>query len=847
MEVKKLSILILSLYSFVASAQQVSRKKPIDLQIRISKESPKDLENRQFQEILTKELMLLDDASTSLSLLGQQVYNNSNISTKDKALIKTWIGKIFTAINDQKNIINKIDEKNIIDLLDITVTDNALLNFTTRHINSNFTTIQQLSSDEYDLDGIVSERSKLIGDGHIDDVRNIQEMNRSALKQLQDAVNNVGLTKINLLARAIDRLNDKYQISKALSYLPVATVGIGTILYYCPESWIDRLNISLLSSFKRNYLGTASWTSNLGKTKDKTPAAPAVPAASAAPANTNISANTASPDLNAASPANQANPDSSNSSNSSSAKTKRIGENLEDLAKDKGLIGTVTLFAALGAYALGDNSLLPASLNKYIGKMKSSYLSFWENLQGIKKTPNRSYQIINDITLDDERLIGIESQVDELKQLVNYITNPELFDKSNAAPSKGILLEGPSRCGKTHTARALAGSINKALKANENTKNLRLGFKEIDFLEVVSNKDLLTGIIEQARASAPCILFIDEMHNIPLQTKDSITILTEFLTALDKLNSSNNGVKSAVIVVAATNKAELLDSALIQAGRFGKVITFEKPNFEQRKRYFEVHCKYHYINTENIDLDLLAKETQGCTYGDLNEIIKSGKNLARNFGTRVKQEYMQQDIDKRSFRIKNETPNTPQEQKIVSAHLAGQALARILLDTPESPNKSELLKVTINKRIPKIVEKRLISLTKENQNKYKAPYGKIFSFNRSESTKIETDEQKIQKCKILLAGSIAQELLLKANSNYRANEKQKAYNIIEKIVMGDLDSNCFTESVKAEIKQEILKYFNQYKEEVKELLSTNLDALKNIASMLETKHSLTAQEIKQAL
>ena len=167
-----------------------------------------------------------------------------------------------------------------------------------------------------------------------------------------------------------------------------------------------------------------------------------------------------------------------------------------------------------------------------------------------------------------------------LQDVVDYIANPELYERSGAIPDKGYLLTGVTRTGKTEISKALAGEINFILQ--QTGQGHRCGFKEITWAEIARPGSLKKMLVE-AKKHAPCVLFIDELHNYNLQGSADAVLLNDFLTAMSGIEQDE---KNRIILVATTNQIQKLDNALFQHGRFGTIIHFELPRYQDRKHFF---------------------------------------------------------------------------------------------------------------------------------------------------------------------------------------------------------------------------------------------------------------------
>ena len=174
-------------------------------------------------------------------------------------------------------------------------------------------------------------------------------------------------------------------------------------------------------------------------------------------------------------------------------------------------------------------------------------------------------EIKAEVTFDD--LVGLDHVKEYFKLLVDYLENPEMYDRRKLTPQKGCLLVGPTRTGKTHSVSALHGEIKRMLKRTGQPG--KFSFMEIPAVYLNDPDIGIRRLIYMLQANAPCIAFIDEIDLINLQRTGKNIELSEFLTALSGILDETDPQKQ-VILIAATNKPESLDTALRQPGRFGK-------------------------------------------------------------------------------------------------------------------------------------------------------------------------------------------------------------------------------------------------------------------------------------
>ena len=217
-------------------------------------------------------------------------------------------------------------------------------------------------------------------------------------------------------------------------------------------------------------------------------------------------------------------------------------------------------------------------------------------------------------TFDD--IIGHEAFKHQLNRYVEYIMDPDKFDRAGATPERGILFAGPPQTGKTMLAEATAGEILKRQMLNGNTDK----FSFLVFTPAEINESGIDFILWLAEAQAPCIVFIDELDLYGLQRERNTKMLGEFLTAMS--GAMNTEKSKRIILLGATNKPENLDQALLQHGRFGKILYFDYPSFEERKQFFNKKLLQDLgLTFKDTFVEKLTRETENCTYNDLKAIV----------------------------------------------------------------------------------------------------------------------------------------------------------------------------------------------------------------------------------
>lgn len=743
--------------------------------------------------LLCKESNQLEEINSILQYLGQ-VINKGTIKIENKKEIQTWICK-------HQEIVRNLKEFHSFPLLEsklyrISLLTKSLTIHIINAIDSKFKNLKTFETSVYSSSkDITIETKNITKDITIEKIEEVVNLNSNLIKILKDKARQTGLTNVNKIARYIDNIIEKYNLINFFDILPAATaIGI-TCIYFTPKRYLE--NIPILSKIK-NWLGTSSYFDPTEEEKIK----------QAAKKNTGVY------------------------------------DKILNLIKSKDFKALET-GAVLVAPFLSKKPLSPVTAS-----IRSNIRRWWSKVKGFDIPSNATYKIIENITLDDERLIGVQDQVDELKKIVRYVSNPEIYDRSGSNLDKGILLIGPPGNGKTFCAQALAGTINKEMSKKGSSR--RFSFRELKWHEIRWSSDGIKTMIEQAKRNAPCILFIDEIHNLPLQTKeDSGDTLTEFLTGMSGINSENDS-NYQVIILAATNQPEMLDAALLRTGRFSTKIRFEKPNYQNRKKYFEVMLKRDAIDTTFIDIDSLVRQTEGCSYSDLESIVKGAKFTAMELAESITQKHLQSKINTLVHKFKEELPLTDLELKHISSHQAGHALMYMLLDTQE---KLEL--VSIAGRWRKIKEGRFFD-AKTRDKMYEGKntkYGALIKYNPAESIKIENDDEKIKLAKIKLAGPLAEKLLLGSTGytsltesykkTFHTYDRNKALEYFKEIVYGGFDRKILPKDIVKENDKQAYKMLEKYEQEVLELLNKHRTILEIIAQELKERKTLSANELRK--
>ena len=305
----------------------------------------------------------------------------------------------------------------------------------------------------------------------------------------------------------------------------------------------------------------------------------------------------------------------------------------------------------------------------------------------IGKSRAQLYDKNTSVNVTFKDVAGLEEAKVEIMEVVDFLKNPEKYTKLGGKIPKGVLLVGPPGTGKTLLAKSVAGEANVPF----------FSLSGSDFVEmfVGVGASRVRDLFNNAKQKAPCIIFIDEIDAIGrARGKSAITggnderesTLNQLLTEMDGF-----GTNSGVIVLAATNRADILDKALLRAGRFDRQIYVELPDIVGRKEIFEVHMRGLKLGND-VDKDFLAKQTPGFSGADIANVCNEAALMAARKG--------KEEIDKQDFLDavdgiiggleKKNKIITPEEKKVIAFHEAGHATTSWLLQYAHP-----LVKVTI--------------------------------------------------------------------------------------------------------------------------------------------------------
>jgi len=358
-----------------------------------------------------------------------------------------------------------------------------------------------------------------------------------------------------------------------------------------------------------------------------------------------------------------------------------------------------------------------------------------------------------EVKFDD--VAGVEEAKDEVKEIVDFLKYPERYIALGAKIPKGLLLVGPPGTGKTLLAKAVAGEASVPFFSVSGSSFVEM------FVGVGASR--VRDLFEQAKKDAPAIIFIDEIDAIGKSRASGAGFggndereqtLNQLLAEMDGFGSN-----TPVIVLAATNRPETLDAALLRAGRFDRQVLVDKPDFEGRLAILKVHSKDVKLS-DKVDLEIVAKQTAGLAGADLANIINEAALLAgRNNKTQIEQAELLEAIE-RSFvglEKKNRKINEI-EKKIVSYHESGHALLAELTDGARKVTKVS------------IIPRRLGAL------------GYTLHLPDEEDRFLMQKKELLAEIDVLLAGRAAEDVFLGEISTGASNDLQRTTDILKSMV-----------------------------------------------------------------
>jgi len=435
-----------------------------------------------------------------------------------------------------------------------------------------------------------------------------------------------------------------------------------------------------------------------------------------------------------------------------------------------------------------------------------------------------------------KQVAGLTEEKEEVAELIDFLKNPKKFQKLGARIPKGVLLVGPPGTGKTLLARAVAGEANVPFYYISGSEFVEL------FVGVGASR--VRDMFKQAKQSAPCLIFIDEIDAVGRQRGAGLggghdereQTLNQLLTEMDGF-----GANEGIIIIAATNRPDVLDPALLRPGRFDRQVQVNLPDCKGRKEILAVHAE-NKIFAKGVKLENIAERTVGFSGADLENLLNEAALLAVR---RDKESITMAEIDEAHDRVlmgpaKKSKKYTENDKKLVAYHEAGHAVLGIKLD-----GANDVQKITI---IPRgYAGGYTMMLPKEE---------------RFTSTKKELLERIVG----LLGGRVAEEMIFNEVTTGAHNDFEQATKIARAMVteygmssLGPVQleqqegsvflgrdynkSRNFSSKVAYEIDQEMRKIIDECYKKAEKILKENKDLLDLIANTLLERETITKEQI----
>ena len=443
----------------------------------------------------------------------------------------------------------------------------------------------------------------------------------------------------------------------------------------------------------------------------------------------------------------------------------------------------------------------------------------------------------NQVKVNFKDVAGLYGAKEEVMEIVDFLKNPKKYTSLGGKIPKGALLVGPPGTGKTLLAKAVAGEANVPF----------FSISGSDFVEmfVGVGASRVRDLFRQAKEKAPCIVFIDEIDavgrargkNAGFSSNDEReNTLNQLLTEMDGFGSN-----SGVIILAATNRADILDKALMRAGRFDRQIHVELPDLNERKEIFQVHTRKLKLE-KGFDLELIAKHTPGFSGADIANVCnEAALTAARKNKSSIDMSDFLDAVDRIVGGIeRKKTIMTKSEKELIAYHEAGHTLVGWLL-----PDASPVLKVTV------IPRGQALGLT----------------WNLPDERVIQSRDQLMAELCVLMGGRVAEEIHSGVPCSGALNDLERltrlAYAMVSYYGMNERIGNIsfydstgergfdltkpYSENTATAIDEEVKKLVDEVHERTLKLIKEHADGFEQLARELIDKEVVLAEDIERIL
>ncbi len=508
----------------------------------------------------------------------------------------------------------------------------------------------------------------------------------------------------------------------------------------------------------------------------------------------------------------------------------------------------MSIFAKLGIGALESMVILDKAvegfekLSKKIGiadTLMPLLTAVDAKLRGVDIPHMSDLTYVHNISLDDPRFAFIRPLLKVFDQILEYVKDPMRFVSCGLKVPKKIIITGGSGQGKTLVAEGLCGSLNQQAAQSQQRK---FAFLRIEPHQLFAwGENAVRRIMDEARHHAPCVVYIDEIHALNLQVDGNSKLMTEWLMELDELDK-NDDPDHQIILIASTNKENLLDSAMLRDGRFDERIHLDAPSKEERTFMITTFCRLNAVDTVNLNIDLLASITAGASRSTMTKICEKASSFAKMENALISFEHFYQAINKLSRKIQLQSRLTEDEKWQLAVYQAGVALALLF-----KQNHVCLDAITIKGCLTEVIEKYDRQVKFEGNEKDRIEYGKAFTYKSSEQKGFVSFAQQHEDVKVLLAGSAAQKVVLGSTTQYRIEDRTQAINMLQTIALNGLKFDNLSENRQNDIKDQACKEIAFIDQEMENFLQEHKDSLLAIAKELQLKEFLTIDEVKALL
>lgn len=450
----------------------------------------------------------------------------------------------------------------------------------------------------------------------------------------------------------------------------------------------------------------------------------------------------------------------------------------------------------------------------------------------VGKSKAKMYEKGNEIGITFKDVAGQEGAKQEVQEIVEFLKSPQKYTDLGGKIPKGALLVGPPGTGKTLLAKAVAGEAGVPFFSMSGS----------DFVEmfVGVGASRVRDLFHQAKEKSPCIIFIDEIDavgrarskNPSMGGKDEReNTLNALLTEMDGF-----GTNSGVIILAATNRADMLDSALLRAGRFDRQINVDLPDLPERKEIFQVHLRPVKVD-ETVDIDFLSRQTPGFSGADIANVCNEAALIAARHNSSAvgKQDFLDA-VDRIIGGLEKKTKiMTAAEKRTIALHEAGHATVSWFCE-----HADPLVKVSI------------------------VPRGRALgaAWYLPEERQITTKEQMLDEMCALMGGRAAEELFTGHISTGAMNDLERAtksaYGMVAYAGMSDKIPNIsfynnqeyqfqkpYSETTAKIIDDEVMKMVNEQYNRAKQILQENSEGHKKLADLLISREVIFAEDVEE--